>query len=658
MPYRSWVCASRLVVRVLAMVLVVGPAALADRPDGMDTSSWDEDITPGQWAQVYNAGYVFAFIRATRGVSFTDSELHDNMERAPQAGLLAGCYHVVFPEDNTAEDEADYFVSVAGDYITGGYLRPVLDLERGSGLSKAALSNWVNNWLDRVEQLTGVEPIIYTNTNYATYELDSSVADRDLWIAAYWATPDPENGEPDIGVFNDWAFWQWTAHCIIPGIPGSADCDVFNGTMEELQDYVIPGGSIPAPFIVESRSGGKNYSNYSETGTWGNNNSYKSSAPGCTSGIGHRWCTIDSSAKTAVFSYTPDTSGTYEIFTTNCTTWNSGEPLIHKVTHTSGTTNVGVCQNADCDPPLSVNVWRSLGEYILNASTQYSVTLDGSTGAGSSPANNAGRSDAIKWVFVSSGGPTITQHPIDHEECPGDTVIFTVSATGQGMLSYQWQKDQVNLSNGGHYSGVTTASLTVSNVDSNDVGDYRCVVTDDNSSTNSNTAALSLKAATAITLHPSNQNVSEGETTTFTVSATGEGSLTYQWQKGTSNLSNGGRISGATSTTLQIADVISSDAGDYHCVVTGGCGSANSNYATLSVSLQGQPGDFDGDGDVDLADFASFQACLSGDGASQNDPSCAPAKLDPGDDVDGDDLIIFLDCLSGASIAGNPNCAD
>ena len=50
-------------------------------------------------------------------------------------------------------------------------------------------------------------------------------------------------------------------------------------------------------------------------------------------------------------------------------------------------------------------------------------------------------------------------------------------ATGEGTLTYQWQKNGANLSNGGHYSGVTTATLTISTADTNDAANYRCVVT-------------------------------------------------------------------------------------------------------------------------------------------------------------------------------------
>ena len=69
---------------------------------------------------------------------------------------------------------------------------------------------------------------------------------------------------------------------------------------------------------------------------------------------------------------------------------------------------------------------------------------------------------------------------------------FTVSVTGPGTLAYRWQKDQADLTDGWHYSGVTTTTLTVSNAAGADAANYRCVVTNAFGSTNSSAAALTV----------------------------------------------------------------------------------------------------------------------------------------------------------------------
>ena len=66
--------------------------------------------------------------------------------------------------------------------------------------------------------------------------------------------------------------------------------------------------------------------------------------------------------------------------------------------------------------------------------------------------------------------------------------------------------------------------------------------------------------------------------------------------------------------------------------------------------------DLDGDGDVDQSDFAILQACYSGNGVTQPDPSCLCADLDNDDDVDGADTKILQRCMSGAGIARDPDC--
>ena len=89
--------------------------------------------------------------------------------------------------------------------------------------------------------------------------------------------------------------------------------------------------------------------------------------------------------------------------------------------------------------------------------------------------------------------PQVTAHPVDQTDvAPGSDVTFSVTATGTKPLSYQWQKDGVNLSDGGRISGATTATLTITGVTESDEGGYRCVVTNSAGTATSNTATLTV----------------------------------------------------------------------------------------------------------------------------------------------------------------------
>ena len=99
---------------------------------------------------------------------------------------------------------------------------------------------------------------------------------------------------------------------------------------------------------------------------------------------------------------------------------------------------------------------------------------------------------AESLLAISTSPPTLAQEPSDQFVGPGGNASFTVLATGSNPLSYQWQKNTVNLSDGGHYSGCTTNTLTISNADSNDTASYRCVVTNAIGSVTSSPATLTL----------------------------------------------------------------------------------------------------------------------------------------------------------------------
>src|SRR5262249_23142931 len=78
--------------------------------------------------------------------------------------------------------------------------------------------------------------------------------------------------------------------------------------------------------------------------------------------------------------------------------------------------------------------------------------------------------------------------------------------------------------------------------------------------------------------------VKPGTNVSFSVSATGTTPLSYQWRKDGVSLTNGGRISGATTPSLLLSNVVESDSGQYSLQVTNAFGTVISSNAVLAVS--------------------------------------------------------------------------
>lgn len=259
--------------------------------------------------------------------------------------------------------------------------------------------------------------------------------------------------------------------------------------------------------------------------------------------------------------------------------------------------------------------------------------------------------------LVSPGGyPSFSQHPVDQNPCLNDTVVLSVQAGGSGSLAYQWQKDGINLSDGGRLSGAATTTLTISSFTSGDAASYRCRVTDSIGTTTSHSAALfPPRALTVITQHPQSLDsppVPHGETVGFSTSATGDGTISYQWQFDGNDLAEGARHIGVATASLTILHVTGDDSGAYRCRITAGCGTGYTNPAQLTVNTP----DFDGDGDVDAVDFGHLQTCLSGRLVPVSDPACMNARMDRDADVDYDDVLRLLGCLSGPDQPYDHDC--
>jgi hypothetical protein len=169
------------------------------------------------------------------------------------------------------------------------------------------------------------------------------------------------------------------------------------------------------------------------------------------------------------------------------------------------------------------------------------------------------------------------------------------------------------------WSGTGTFSLVDVDVDRQDAASPNPgTITAFGSSNLTNTSNWNLNPGcpVEITSQPGNQAVCPGGSASFSVAASGA-SVSFQWRKNSTPLSNGGNISGADTTMLTINPVGAGDAGSYDAVATSSLGiTATSSAATLS--LKAAPAITSSPTNVTVCESqsASFTASATGEGIS------------------------------------------
>jgi len=99
----------------------------------------------------------------------------------------------------------------------------------------------------------------------------------------------------------------------------------------------------------------------------------------------------------------------------------------------------------------------------------------------------ANGSAALFRVQFAGTAPSITTQPTNQIVTQGQPATFSVAANGSGTLTYQWQRNQLNI------SGATSSSYTIASTTASDHGaKFRCVVTNAFGSATSNEATLTL----------------------------------------------------------------------------------------------------------------------------------------------------------------------
>lgn len=243
-------------------------------------------------------------------------------------------------------------------------------------------------------------------------------------------------------------------------------------------------------------------------------------------------------------------------------------------TNTSDSAQGILLQSADSSPAtLTVNG----GELTASGQKAGIKYVFGSSGTGGGTPTVTVSNNAIVRANggISDDSSTDIQIGADSNESNGGIVWNGKDGTVYGDVTLQ---EDLKIGEG--------ESLTLDDGASLNAGNHNVIVdggTLDESIANS--LGDSVKYAPTIVTPPADKSVTEGETATFTVNATGTEPLSYQWQQSTDNGSSWTDITGETNATYTIATTTTDMSGtQYHCVVKNSVKEVTSTAATLTVN--------------------------------------------------------------------------
>jgi hypothetical protein len=188
---------------------------------------------------------------------------------------------------------------------------------------------------------------------------------------------------------------------------------------------------------------------------------------------------------------------------------------------------------------------------------------------------------------VAPAAPVIQAQPSDQSTTVGGNANFSVTASAAGaVVTVQWQVLNGNV--WADIAGATAPTLTITGATPTQNGtQYRAVVSANGQSLTTTPVTLTVTPAPvppSIAVQPADQTVTEPAVATFNVTASGSGTLAYQWQRlaaGTwSDIAGATAASYTTPATQRAAD----NGAQFRVLVTNSVGSATSNVATLFVN--------------------------------------------------------------------------
>ena len=186
--------------------------------------------------------------------------------------------------------------------------------------------------------------------------------------------------------------------------------------------------------------------------------------------------------------------------------------------------------------------------------------------------NSCGTAVSNNAIIIVNTPVTISSQTGDSTKCEGESMTFSVNATGTAPISYQWYHSSNAI------SGAILPTYTIASVSAGDMGDYYCVVSNSCNSLTSNTMALTVNVAPTIVSQSSGATKCNGDNISLNINTTGTNPISYQWYDAN------GVVNGAISNVYSMYSLTTNDANSYYCTATNSCGAVSSSNIQLVVN--------------------------------------------------------------------------
>lgn len=211
----------------IAMSLIFLQSTMYSTTDfykGIDISYYQGEVN---FKELSSSGIKYLYIRAGEGENIVDSRFEENYKNAESQDLNYGFYYYVTAKNTTqAESQAEHFSSLISGLAYS--LRPAMDFEEFTDISIEESNEIALSFLKKLEELTKVTPVIYTDTYCVESRWSSELADYPLWVADYAHLAEPQNYSlPENSIWTQWTAYQYSDSATFSGIDGNVDADIF-----------------------------------------------------------------------------------------------------------------------------------------------------------------------------------------------------------------------------------------------------------------------------------------------------------------------------------------------------------------------------------------------------------------------------------------------